>query len=147
MFSFFSRHEQASKGGKDFNNTSNPSNGRIMWDAWGGNAGFAWSRAIVNRMRDKALFSDFGKDYTRSESLTELFKGIGVGSMVSWNSSGGTARGKIRRIIRSGTYNVPGTDVSLNASEDDPVAVITLYRDGDATDTTVAHKLKTLRAA
>ena len=147
MFSFFSRHEQASKGGKDFNNTSNPSNGRIMWDAWGGNAGFAWSRAIVNRMKDKALFSDFGKDYTRSESLTELFKGIGVGSMVSWNSSGGTARGKIRRIIRSGTYNVPGTDVSLNASEDDPVAVITLYRDGDATDTTVAHKLKTLRAA
>jgi hypothetical protein len=67
--------------------------------------------------------------------------------MVSWNSSGGTARGKIRRIIRSGTYNVPGTDVSLNASEDDPVAVITLYRDGDPTDTTVAHKLKTLRAA
>lgn len=73
MFSFFSRHEAASKGGKDFNNTSNPSNGRIMWDAWGGNAGFAWSRAIVNRMKDKALFSDFGKDYTRSTKLSEPF--------------------------------------------------------------------------
>lgn len=73
MFSFFSRHEQASKGGKDFNNTSNPSNGRIMWDAWGGNAGFAWSRAIVNRMKDKALFADFGKDYTRSTKLSEPF--------------------------------------------------------------------------
>jgi hypothetical protein len=145
MFSFFSRHEQASKGGKDFNNTSNPSNGRIMWDAWGGNAGFAWSRAIVNRMRDKALFADFGKDYTKVERM--VVKAITVGSMVSWNSSGGRARGKITRIIRSGTYNVPGTSVSLNASEDDPVAVIRLYRDGEPTDTIVAHKIKTLRAS
>jgi hypothetical protein len=146
MFSFFSRHEQASKGGNDFNNTSNPSNGRIMWDAWGGNAGFAWSRAIVNRMRDKALFSDFGKDYTRSTGLTELFKSVGVGSMVSWNSSGGRAEGKITRIIRDGRYNVPGTEVTVTGTPEDPAAVIRLYRDGEATDTIVAHKLKTLRA-
>jgi hypothetical protein len=146
MYSFFSRHE-VDKKGKDFYNTSNPSNGRIMWDAWGGDAGFSWSRKIVKRNEDKAIFAEFGKDVTKATSLPEIFKALGVGSMVSWNSSGGTAKGKIRRIIRSGTYNVPGTDVSLNASEDDPVAVITLYRDGEATDTTVAHKLKTLRAA
>lgn len=147
MYSFFSRHEVDKKGKGFYSGPDFPSKGRVMWDAWGGDAGFSWSRAIVKRNEDKALFSDFGKDYTRSESITELFKALGVGSMVSWNSSGGRARGKIRRIIRSGTYNVPGTDVSLNASEDDPVAVITLYRDGEATDTTVAHKLKTLRAA
>ena len=147
MYSFFSRHEVDKKGKGFYSGPDFPSKGRVMWDAWGGDAGFSWSRAIVKRNEDKALFADFGKDYTRSESLTELFKALGVGSMVSWNSSGGRARGKIRRIIRSGTYNVPGTDVSLNASEDDPVAVITLYRDGDPTDTTVAHKLKTLRAA
>jgi len=146
MFSFFSRHE-VDKKGKDFYNTSNPSNGRIMWDAWGGDAGFSWSRGIVNRMKDKALFANFGKDWTTSESLTDIFKAIGVGSMVSWNSSGGRATGKIRRIIRSGTYNVPNSDFALNASEDDPVAVITLYRDGKPTDITVGHKLKTLRAA
>ena len=146
MFSFFSRHE-VDKKGKDFYNTSNPSNGRIMWDAWGGDAGFSWSRGIVNRMKDKALFADFGKDWTTSESLTNIFKALGVGSMVSWNSSGGRATGKIRRIIRSGTYNVPNSDFTLNASEDDPVAVITLYRDGKPTDVTVGHKLKTLRSA
>jgi hypothetical protein len=145
MFSFFSRHE-VDKKGKDFNNTSNPSNGRIMWDAWGGNAGFAWSRAIVSRMRDKALFSDFGKDYTRSTGMTDLFKSVGVGSMVSWNSSGGRAEGKITRIIRDGRYNVPGTDVTVTGTPEDPAAVIRLYRDGEATDTIVAHKLKTLRA-
>ena len=48
MYSFFSRHE-VDKKGKDFYNTSNPSNGRIMWDAWGGDAGFSWSRKIVNQ--------------------------------------------------------------------------------------------------
>ena len=52
MYSFFSRHE-VDKKGKDFYNTSNPSNGRIMWDAWGGDAGFSWSRKIVQREANK----------------------------------------------------------------------------------------------
>ncbi len=143
MFSFFSRHE-VDKKGKDFYNTSNPSNGRIMWDAWGGDAGFSWSRGIVNRMRDKALFVDFGKDYTKSERMT--VKAIGVGSMVSWNSSGGRAEGKITRIIRNGSYNVPGTEVTINGTPEDPAAVIRLYRDGKPTDVTVGHRMSTLRS-
>ena len=59
MYSFFARHE-VDKKGKDFYNTSNPSNGRIMWDAWGGDAGFTWSRGIVDRESDKQrnLMSD-----------------------------------------------------------------------------------------
>jgi hypothetical protein len=145
MFSFFSRHE-VDKKGKDFNNTANPSNGRIMWDAWGGDAGFSWSRGIVERMRDKALFVNFGKDYTKSKPA-DLFKAIGVGSMVSWNSSGGRATGKITRIIRNGSYNVPGTDVTINGTPDNPAAVITLYRDGKPTDTIVSHRMNTLRSA
>lgn len=145
MYSFFSRHE-VDKKGKDFYNTSNPSNGRIMWDAWGGDAGFSWSRGIVNRMKDKALFADFGKDWSKSTGIAELFKSIGVGSMVSWNSSGGRAEGKITRIIRNGSYNVPGTKVTVTGTQEDPAAVIRLYRDGEPTDVIVAHKLKTLRA-
>ena len=143
MFSFFSRHE-VDKKGKDFYNTSNPSNGRIMWDAWGGDAGFSWSRGIVNRMKDKALFADFGKDYTKSERM--VVKALTVGSMVSWNSSGGRAEGKITRIIRNGRYNVPGTEVTVTGTPEDPAAVIRLYRDGKPTDTIVAHKLSTLRS-
>jgi hypothetical protein len=45
MYSFFSRHE-VDKKGKDWDK---PSHGKVMWYAWGGDAGFAWSRAIVNR--------------------------------------------------------------------------------------------------
>jgi hypothetical protein len=52
MYSFFSRHEQSSKGGKDWDNAENPSNGKIMWLAWGGDAGFSWSRKIVNREKN-----------------------------------------------------------------------------------------------
>jgi hypothetical protein len=144
MYSFFSRHEQASKGGKDFNNMSNPSNGRIMWDAWGGNAGFTWSRAIATREADKALFADFGKDY--SDQGQRVSKAMGVGSMVSWNSSGGTATGKIVRIIRNGKYNVPNSDFSVTGTPEDPAAVIRIYRDGKPTETLVGHKVKTLRS-
>jgi hypothetical protein len=146
MYSFFSRHE-VDKKGKDFYNTSNPSNGRIMWDAWGGDAGFSWSRAIVKRNEDKALFADFAKDHTKGERLSEIFKAdsVRVGQMVSWNSSGGRATGKVKRIISSGSYNVPGTDVTISGTEEDPAVVITLYRDGDATETTVAHRRSTLR--
>jgi hypothetical protein len=147
MYSFFSRHE-VDKKGKDFYNTSNPSNGRIMWDAWGGDAGFSWSRAIVKRNEEKALFADFGKDFTRVTKLEEIFKAdsVRIGQMVSWNSSGGSATGKVKRIISSGSYNVPGTDVTINGTEEDPAVVITLYRDGQATETTVAHRRSTLRA-
>ena len=52
MYSYFSRHE-VDKQGKGFSpgEEGYPSNGKIMWDAWGGDAGFSWSRAIVNRMK------------------------------------------------------------------------------------------------
>ena len=67
MYSYFSRHE-VDKKGKDWGNSANPSNGYIMWLAWGGDAGFSWSRGIVNREKDKALFADFGKDYTKNQT-------------------------------------------------------------------------------
>jgi hypothetical protein len=53
MYSFFSRHEVDKKGKGFFDGPEFPSNGRIMWDAWGGDAGFAWSRSIVEREKSK----------------------------------------------------------------------------------------------
>jgi hypothetical protein len=66
MYSYFSRHE-VDKKGKDWGNNANPSNGYIMWLAWGGDAGFAWSRSIVNRETDKMIFANFGKEITPIE--------------------------------------------------------------------------------
>jgi hypothetical protein len=55
MYSYFSRHE-VDKKGKDWANQSNPSNGYIMWLAWGGDAGFSWARGIVEREKTKKLW-------------------------------------------------------------------------------------------
>jgi len=57
MFSFFSRHEvdkqaQGFRPGED----GYPSNGRIAWALWGGDAGFSWSKKVaaqIDRERDK----------------------------------------------------------------------------------------------
>ena len=53
MYSYFSRHEVDKKGKGFFDGPEFPSNGRIMWDAWGGDAGFSWSRAITQREKKK----------------------------------------------------------------------------------------------
>lgn len=73
MYSYFSRHE-VDKKGKDWGNQANPSNGYVMWLAWGGDVGFSWSRRIVQSEMDKALFSGFGKDYTKQVSIPDLWK-------------------------------------------------------------------------
>lgn len=74
---------------------------------------------------------------------------VKVGDFVSWGSSGGTARGKIERIVTSGSINVPGADVTINASEDNPAVLIRVYsKDGGEwkpTDTRVGHRMSTLR--
>jgi len=52
MFSFFSRHE-VDKEAEGFSSGEDgyPSNGRIAWALWGGDAGFAWSRRLVEKMK------------------------------------------------------------------------------------------------
>lgn len=72
-------------------------------------------------------------------------KSVSVGDMVSWNSSGGTARGKVERVIAEGEIDVPGSSFEIEADEDDPAALIRIYRDGEPTDTLVGHKVSTLR--
>ena len=89
---------------------------------------------IEKAMRDMA--------YSMKKALS-----VSTGDMVSWNSSGGTARGKIVRIVREGKINVPDSSFEIEGTEDDPAALIQLYRDGKPTDTKVGHKVSTLKKA
>ena len=52
MYSFFSRHE-VDKQAEGFNagEEGYPSNGRIAWALWGGDAGYKWSTTKVNQMK------------------------------------------------------------------------------------------------
>lgn len=74
-------------------------------------------------------------------------KDFSVGSMVSWGSSGGTAQGKIVRIMRNGTIKVPKTSFSIQGTKEDPAVLIRIYRDGKPTETLVGHKMSTLRSS
>ena len=82
-----------------------------------------------------------------SKAVNELpfNKAVSVGDMVSWNSSGGKAEGKVLRIARSGRINVPDSSFNIQGTEEDPAALIVLYRDGKPTDTKVGHKVSTLK--
>jgi len=73
-------------------------------------------------------------------------EGIRVGQMVSWNSSGGRAEGRVRRVIRDGSYNVPDSDFTINGTQDNPAVVIEVYRDGKPTGRMVGHRMNTLSA-
>lgn len=71
-----------------------------------------------------------------------------VGDFVSWNSSGGRARGKIDRIEIDGEINVPDSSFTITGTNEEPAALITVWREGadgwNASDRKVGHKLDAL---
>ena len=131
MYSFFSRHE-VDKKGKGFKQGEEgyPSNGRIAWALWGGDAGFSWSKRLVEQMKKE-----------EDRAMPDALK---LGDFVSWNSAGGRARGKIIKIERDGKINIPNSELTITGTEDDPAALIQVYRSGEPTDIEVGHKFSTL---
>ena len=73
---------------------------------------------------------------------------VAEGDFVSWDSSGGRARGRIDHVMDYGTLDIPGTDFKIDATEEDPAALITVYEEVSggwrATETQVGHKVATL---
>jgi hypothetical protein len=73
---------------------------------------------------------------------------VAEGDFVSWDSSGGRARGRIDHVMDYGTLDIPGTDFTIDATEEDPAALITLYEEVSGgwrpTETQVGHKVITL---
>ena len=228
MSAWFARHE-VDKQGKGFSPGEDgyPSNGRVAWAAWGGDAGKSWSDARSKRIkaaRDRSESIEMERPYPnehaarianpgrfdrfrrqkdrggagvdfifgiiededRSELQSIRFKvsrytasearqwlrdneyeplefepatnekamepetqraapdELKVGDFVSWNSSGGRARGLIEQIERDGTIDVPDSSFTVNGTAEDPAALICLYRDGEKTDTRVGHRFSTL---
>ena len=142
MNAWFARHE-SDKSGKGFRpgEEGYPSNGRVAWAAWGGDAGQTWARSKSNsikKARERTMTEE-----TKTEHRAEP-DGLKVGDFVRWNSSGGTARGKIDRIVRDGSIDVPDSSFTITGTAEDPAALITLYRNGEATDRKVGHKFSTL---
>lgn len=71
MYSFFSRHEvdkqaEGFRPGED----GYPSNGRIAWALWGGDAGYSWSKEKVKSMEEDRSAPELNDDAT-SDILTD----------------------------------------------------------------------------
>ncbi len=103
--------------------------GGLMWDAWGGTSGVDWAIRKSKQIDEEKML--------KAESLN-------VGDFVSWNSSGGRARGKVVEIETNGTIDVPNSAFTITGTEDDPAVLIQIYRDGEETDVYAGHKMSTL---
>lgn len=143
MAAWFARHE-VDKQGEGFSPGEDgyPSPGRVAWAAWGGDPGQTWANEKADRI--KAL-QDRKMEQLQDRAAPDE---LSVGDFVQWESGGGTARGKIDSIERNGSINVPDSEFTISGTEEDPAALITVYREGeegwDATDVQVGHKFSTL---
>lgn len=84
------------------------------------------------------------KEAQETEAVRAEPDALKVGDFVSWNTSGGRARGKIVRIERDGKIDVPSSSFEITGTENDPAALINVYRDGEETDIQVGHKFSAL---
>ena len=158
MYSFFSRHENnKAKHYSAKEPDGGPTAWRIAWDLWGGNAGYSFSKRIAERLEKERSMQDMDKSDTISpdiedETMTDEVRaepdGLSVGDFVSWDSSGGEAYGKIERIERDGSIDVPDSDFTINGDADDPAALIEVYREGEdgyaPSGRMVGHRFSTL---
>ena len=152
MRSYFARHgANYSKdyGGKEAD--GGPNAFTIAWKLWGGNAGRKWAESLVEAEDDgderNSMLSSEQTETVEMENRAAPDE-LSVGDYVTWDSSGGPVYGQIERIERDGEIDVPDTDFTINGSEDDPAALIMVYRETEdgwsPSGTRVGHKFSTL---
>lgn len=77
MYSYFKRHE-VDKQASGFSRGEDgfPSNGRIAWALWGGDAGYEWSRKLRDAMNKRDTQNALPKAQTRSDRVSADFLAI-----------------------------------------------------------------------
>ena len=91
--------------------------GTISYGLWGGEPALRWVDRILKEVEEK------------EENFVQSAGGFSVGDYVSWNFAGRAegddrARGQIKELRIQGEVQVPNTDFTLNATEEEPVALI-----------------------
>jgi HK97 family phage portal protein len=112
---------------------------------------------VGERLKDEAareagiavdVWVDDSPQFVRGTESRAAPGSVAEGDFVSWDSSGGRARGRIDHVMDYGTLDIPGTDFKIDATEEDPAALITVYEEVSGgwrpTETQVGHKVATL---
>lgn len=152
MRSYFARHganydehygEKEADGG--------PNAFTIAWKLWGGSPARDWAESIVKSEGDGSeRVSVLSFEQTETVDMDNRAEPdeLSVGDYVTWDSSGGMVYGRIERIERDGEIDVPDTDFTITGTEDDPAALIMVYREVEdgwsPSGTRVGHKFSTL---
>lgn len=98
MASFFARHE-VDKQGQGFNPNEEgyPSNGRIAWALWGGDAGQRWSEAIVNQAKNDRSAPSMSSAETLPAEVRERIGDVAE----KLTATRSTKRGKVEVEVRT----------------------------------------------
>jgi hypothetical protein len=91
-----------------------------------------------------------GFQKSSSSSSDDFTKKFEEGDLVMWDSSGGTARGRVERVVTEGELDVPDADFTLNSSEENPAVLITVAQEDEdgayeLSETMVGHRMETLQ--
>lgn len=121
MNSYFARHKvdleaPAAKEGND----GYPSAGLVAWKLWGGDAGEKWASRKVKELERAAEKIIRMSQKAEPDELSD-------GDFVKWESAGGEAQGRVVRIERDGTIEVPDSDFTVDGTQADPAALIEVY--------------------
>lgn len=100
--------------------------GGLAVDSWGSRIGIEWASRKLEQIRNEKM-SSCGCEL-QSEFVNSAM-GITIGDYVSWTYAGrgegdDRGRGQVKDIRVQGEVNVPGTDFTLNATPEKPVALI-----------------------
>ena len=105
-------------------------------------------RAWCNRWNDYVRGDYYCNAWEAEGEMRAAPGTLRVGDFVSWNSSGGRARGRILDIVEDGVINVPDSDFSITGTPVDPAALIMVYEQVSGgwreSGTRVGHKFSTL---
>ena len=138
--------------------------GSIMYAAWGGDPMLNWAKRTIEKMKedksesknerhiksvvetDDEIVITFGKgemgDDIETESKAEQRaepNELAVGDFVRWNSSGGNAYGRIIKVEKDGEVEADSGFI-VKGTEDDPAALIRIYRYDSESDAYVERK-------
>lgn len=110
------------------------------------NPGTVTNEDTINRYPDQNKL----KSKVQPKNTTTKAQKYSTGDFVQWGSSGGTARGKVTRVVTNGKIKVPNSSVTITGTEEDPAVAIRVYeKDGDSwkpSKTVVGHRMSTLRS-
>jgi len=110
-------------------------------------AGTVTNEDTINRYPDQ---NRMGSKIKPKKKYVKKAGDYSTGDFVQWSSSGGTARGKITRVVTNGKIKVPNSDFTITGTPEDPAVTIRVYeKDGNSwkpSKTVVGHKMSTLRS-